>query len=72
MAYMVCANLTFDLLASGRFHLYRGMLNPNSCAPNLLLVYEGCMKYGVSMGMLSEEDRQDQYSYLLERISQVG
>ncbi len=72
IAHTMMAHATFDLLASGKYHLYAGMLNPMSCASNLMDVYKACMEYGVMHNMLDEETRQEQYDYLLKCISEVG
>ena len=72
IAHSMLANVSFDLLASGKYHLYRGTLNPTSCSDNLMDVYRSSMKYGLDAGFFSEYDRNDQYSYLLELISSVG
>ena len=72
IAHTQLANATFDLLAGGHYHLHRGMLNPMSCADNLMNVYNACMKYGVKTNLFDEKTRKEQYEYLLECISEVG
>ncbi len=72
IAHSLLAHVTFDLLASGNYHLYRGYLNPMSCADNLMDVYKATMQYGLDNDMFDEETRKEQYSYLLQCISEVG
>ena len=72
VAHTMLANATFDMLASGRYHLYAGILNPLNCSANLMLVYDKVMAYGVKIGMLTKEEKKEQREYLLKRISEVG
>ena len=72
IAHTMLVHATFDLLASGRYHIYTGMLNPMSCADNLMDVYNSSMEYGVKINLLDEETRKEQYKYLLQCISAVG
>lgn len=72
VAHTMLANATFDMLASGRYHLYAGMLNPLNCSANLLLVYDKSMSYGVKIGMITKAEKKEQREYLLKRISEVG
>ena len=66
------AQATFDMLASGRYHLYTGILNPLNCSANLMLVYDNSMSYGVKIGMITKEEKKEQREYLLKCISEVG
>ena len=72
IAHTMLAHATFDLLASGKYHLYAGILNPMSCADNLMDVYKASMKYGVNHNLLDEETREEQYRYLISCIMNVG
>ena len=72
IAHTLLAHATFDLLASGKYHLYAGILNPLSCADNLMDVYKASMEYGVNHNLLDEETREEQYKYLISCIISVG
>ena len=72
VAHTMLANATFDMLASGRYHLYAGILNPLNCSANLMLVYDKSMSYGVRIGMITKEEKKEQREYLLKCISEVG
>ena len=72
VAHTMLANATFDMLASGRYHLYTGILNPLNCSANLMLVYDNSMSYGVRIGMITKEEKKVQREYLLKCISEVG
>ena len=71
-AYVLLANYSFDLLSSGRYHIYRGTLNPNSPAKNLKAVYKAAMRYALEKGEIDEETLIDQEDFLNEKIAQVG
>ena len=72
IAHTLLAHATFDLLASGKYHIYAGVLNPLSCADNLMDVYKASMEYGVNHHMLDDETREEQYRYLISCIMNVG
>ena len=72
VAHTMLAHATFDMLASGRYHLYTGILNPLNCSANLMLVYDKAMAYGVKIGMITKEEKKEQRAYLLKCISEVG
>lgn len=72
IAHTMLANATFDMLASGKYHLYAGILNPMNCSANLMLVYDKSMDYGIRIGMITEKEKAEQRDYLLKCISEVG
>lgn len=72
VAHTILAHTTFDMLASGRYHLYARILNPMNCSANLMLIYDKAMDYGVKIGMVTKDEQAQQRAYLLECISEVG
>ena len=66
------ANTAFDLLASGKYHIYYGQLNPMKCSSNLMLVYSSAMDYGESIGMITKEGIEEEFKKLHDAISHVG
>ena len=72
IAHSLLANVSFDLLASGRYHIYYGVLNPMQCSSALLAVYNGSMKWAVNKEIIDEDVRKEQYDYLLKCISEIG
>lgn len=72
IAHTMLAHATFDLLATGKYHLYRGLLNPMSCAENLMDVYKASMTYALENKFIDEVTQREEYAYLLKCISEVG
>lgn len=72
IAHAMLTHATFDLLASGSYHIYAGVLNPMSCADNLMDVYKASMEYGMKNNYLNEETYKEQYDYLLQCIAEIG
>lgn len=72
IAHSMLAHGTFDLLASGRYHIHYGMLNPMSCAANLMAVYSCAMRRAVETGEITEDIRKEQLEYLHKCIAEVG
>lgn len=72
IAHTMLAHASFDLLASGSYHIYYGVLNPMSCSSNLMTVYNKVMEWGVAHNLLDAEEKESQYRYLLQCISEVG
>ncbi|MBR2478953.1 MAG: hypothetical protein IKB47_00930 [Clostridia bacterium] len=72
IAHSLLAHASFDLLASGRYHIYYGVLNPMRCSSCLMAVYNGSMMWAVNKGLIDENTRKEQYSYLIKCIGEVG
>lgn len=72
LAIKTLYNAAFDILSSGRLHVYRGALNPLSCANQLLFIVDECLNYYEQHGIASKEQIKDQKDILLENISNVG
>ena len=72
VAHTLLAHSSFDLLATGRYNVYTGVINPMSCAPNLLHIYKKAMEYGKSIGMVTDAEIKEQYDMLMKQISEVG
>lgn len=66
------SNSSFDLLASGKYHLHRGMLNPMSCSENLMSVHNKSIDYALKNNLITQAQKDEDNDYLLERISNVG
>ena len=72
IAHSMLFHTTFDLLASGQYHLYAGILNPMNCSSNLMTVHKKVMEWSVKQGNITEEVREEQYRLLIKAIMQVG
>ena len=72
IAHSMLANLTFDLLASGHYHIYAGVLNPMSCSHKLMNVYKKCMEYALTNKIIDEKTHEEQLQYLRKCISEIG
>ena len=72
IANALLASTSFDLLASGNYHIHAGTLDPLNCSSKMMAVYNGAMKWSVENGYNDEKTRQEQYDYLLQCISEVG
>ncbi|MBQ5616840.1 MAG: hypothetical protein IIU90_03690 [Bacteroidaceae bacterium] len=72
IANALLASTSFDLLASGTYHIHAGTLNPMNCSGKMMAVYNGAMRWSVENGYNDEETRKEQYDYLLKCISEVG
>lgn len=59
------------MLASGRYSMYTGILNPLSCSANLMNVCKVSMAYGIRTGMRTGNQKKEQHEYLLEYISEA-
>ena len=72
IAHTMLVHGAFDLLTSGRYHLYRGVLHPISCADNLMKVYRFSLNYAVVTKQITEEQKESELEYLDKCISEVG
>lgn len=71
-AYKVIYNASFDILSSGKVHVYRGQLDPVGPGQRLLQIVYDCLDYYQKNGYATKADVEDQIHYLLENISSVG
>ena len=67
IAHTMLAHATFDLLATGKYHLYRGLLNPMSCAENLMDVYKASMTYALENKFIDKATQREEYAYRSQR-----
>lgn len=72
VANALISQTAFDLLTSGKYHLYTGMLNPMSSAPSLMHMYRCAMNYALSKGLIDQETVLQQEQLLLQQIKSVG
>lgn len=68
----IIANCSFDLLASGKYHISRGKLNPMSCANNLMAVHNKSLEYALKNNLITQEEKDEDCEYLKECINSVG
>lgn len=71
-AHFILLNRCYALLSSGEYHIFRGELNPIGVAFPLKKVYEGCVKWLLDNGYLSQEEYDEHRHQLSENISLIG
>jgi len=68
--YFAIANISGDYLESGRYHLYRGILNPNG--EKLLQLFNKAMSELVKNGAVSDKEAKAHEADLRRAIETVG
>lgn len=63
-------NLTFDMAASGGYHIYRGVLNQTGS--QLSHICRACLEKAHKNGYITESEKEDQLHALYESIKYVG
>ncbi len=71
-AYSSIANVAGDLLESGQFHIYRGVLNPTGQGPNLLKLYDSAVEELVNMGAIDLSSAEIERKALRDSMKNVG
>ncbi len=66
------ANCSFDLLSSGKYHIYRGQLNPMSCSANLMSVHNESIDYALKNNLITQAQKEEDHEYLIECINNAG
>lgn len=61
-------HITYDLLISGYYHLRPGLLNPMSCANNLILVNKKSLEWAVENHIISESEKETEINNLYRQI----
>lgn len=69
-ALSVVYNITFDLVTSGQYHLYTGMLKPDGEQLKKICVFT--LQKARENGTISEEQRDEQLAALRDGIKSVG
>lgn len=72
IAHGLLVDITYSFLSSGQYHLYCGMLNPMSCANNLMNVYRNSMAWAVKNNLITEEVREQEFEKLRKNIASMG
>lgn len=70
--YTVIANISGDMVESGRYHIYRGVLNPMGPGENLLKIFDFAMDELVKIGEMNKEHAEAQKKAIRENIKNVG
>jgi len=71
IAHAYLANASFDLLTSGKYHIYSGVLNPMNCSDCLMTVYTEAMLWTEHNGFIDENMRKEHHAFLLKRIRSI-
>lgn len=70
--YSMIANISGDMVESGQYHLYRGVINPMGPAQNLLNIFDSAMDELVELGDTDKENAETQKKAIRENIKSVG
>ncbi len=61
-----------DMLSTGRYNIYTGVISPMKCGQNLLRCFDHALQWGLDNGYYTEEVYLEQKRELRRRISEVG
>lgn|GEM_PF-1368539 len=70
--YSMIANISGDMVESGQYHIYRGVLNPIGPGQNLLNIFDSAMDELVNLGDTDKENAEAQKKAIRENIKGVG
>ncbi len=70
--FATIANISGDLVESGQYHIYRGVLNPMGPGEDLLKIFDSAIDELVIMDELDEEKAQEQKEAIRLSIQEVG
>jgi len=70
--YSMIANISGDMVESGQYHLYRGVINPMGPGQNLLRIFDSAMDELVELGDTDKENAEKQKKAIRENIKSVG
>lgn len=72
IAHNLISHASFNLLTSGKYHLYAGILNPIGCSSNIMTVFKKTMLYALENKILTQDEVDEETHLLLKGISEVG
>ncbi len=70
--YAAIANVTGDLLETGKYHIHRGMLNPLGPGASLLKLYDSAVDELVRMGIVNVSSAEIEKKALRKNLNTVG
>ena len=70
--YRTIANIAGDLVESGNYHIYRGVLNPMESGEELVEIFDMAVDKLVEMRVLDTEQAKKEKGALRENIKSVG
>ena len=70
--YGIIANISGDLVESGKYHLYRGWLNPMGPGQDLLKIFDKATEELVKIDNITKEFAEKQKIQLRKNIQNVG
>lgn len=70
--YATIANISGDMVESGQYHIYRGVLNPMGPGEDLLKIFDSAIDELVILGDLDKEYAQEQKQEIRKSIQDVG
>lgn len=72
IAHTMLFHHSFDLLSSGKYHMYTNTLSPFNCGDNMYSVCIRTLEAGVERHYLSVEEKEQQIELLKKNIASVG
>lgn len=66
------ANISGDLVESGQYHMYRGVLNPMGPGENLLRLFDQCTDFNLEQGIIKKEFAEEQKKQVRLNMRGVG
>lgn len=70
--YAAIVNVTGDLLETGKYHIYRGTLNPLGPGSSLLQLYDSAVDELVNMGIINIINADIEKKALRKNLNNVG
>ena len=70
--YITIANIAGDLVESGNYHIYRGVLNPLGSGNDLLKLFDAAIDQLTQIGALDAKDAKKQKATIRDNIKSVG
>lgn len=68
----VVVNISYDLLQTGNYNIYHGVLNPHDIGPDLLTIHDDAVGEAERLGYLDHADAEERKSEVRARIAEVG
>jgi len=70
--YTVIANISGDMVESGKYHIYRGVLNPMGPGEKLLKIFDSAMDELVKLGVIEVKKVKEEKEAIRKNIKEVG
>jgi hypothetical protein len=71
-AHLVIHDAAYDMLTCGKYHLWRGVLNPMGPGPDIYRIFDECTDWALNNKHITEKEKADIHKALRASMAEIG